>query len=579
MAAQGGAQDLNVLVLLADDLGVEMVREYAIPGGNTSFQTPVIDGLAQQGIRFTNAWSNPVCSPTRAALLTGRNGFRTGIGEVIWPGPGFDLQNSEILIPEMLPGHYVNGAFGKWHLTSDTSLSLGPVDQGFDYWVGNFFSLNQVNENYNSWTRYEATPGAISSRNEGQYVTRHLVNEAIQWINSQSSPWFCYLAFNNPHSPYHLPPNYYTPSVFFSICELYERQVENMDIEIGRLLGAINDLDNTVVIFLGDNGTPAEVIGPPYGPGRHKATVSQGGVNVPLIVKGPDSIIDPLDQGKACDALVQTTDLFATIADLTGVNLATALPGVTLDSKSFLPCLADPDNPSTSRSFQYTELFVYNSPEAGYLVEQPTQSPYEQPEIPGYQVGGTELSVFGAPLNFPQGPVANSVDLEVSGAPPSMPGFLFLSEVALPTPLHGGCILPDPDPAHSSIIPFGTDSAGSFLLSPFLTADFRNLHFFVQAAIACSVGPCSVEISNPVRIRVSGSSNKALRKGAYKLFVLGHGSVEQIYDLVADPYEQGPPAWKSPNPIPPNLLGTYLNLKFEFERLLHRPPPTYPPCN
>ncbi|MHC5212536.1 MAG: sulfatase-like hydrolase/transferase, partial [Planctomycetota bacterium] len=130
----------NVLIVVADDLGVDMVGAYG--EGSDPPPTPVIDSLASQGVLFRNAWSNPVCSPTRAALLTGRPAFRNGIGYIVDASPNnLALPYAEVTLPEMLAlgtgGNYRSGAFGKWHLGNDSvGGALAPNLAGFDHFAG-----------------------------------------------------------------------------------------------------------------------------------------------------------------------------------------------------------------------------------------------------------------------------------------------------------------------------------------------------------------------------------------------------------------------------------------------------------
>jgi len=190
--------------------------------------------------------------------------------------------------------------------------------------------------------------------NETSYVTSKLVDLAIEWTGEQQDPWFLWLAFNAPHTPFHLPPG-----------DLHDRQlsgtqvdidgdplpyyfaaIEAMDTEINRLLDSLDveTRDNTIVIFMGDNGTPAQVAQSPYGPGKAKGSLYQGGINIPFFVSGPGVT----RIGERESALVNTTDLFSTIASLTGVNVDQVN-----DSESFSDMLGK--SPETERLFQYSE--------------------------------------------------------------------------------------------------------------------------------------------------------------------------------------------------------------------------------
>src|SRR5690606_9976818 len=140
------------------------------------------------------------------------------------------------------------------------------------------------------------------------------------WVGTQSSPWLCVLAFNAPHSPFHAPPAaLHSYNLAGANSRLrYKAMIEAMDTEIGRMIAGLGAAaDNTVIVFIGDNGTPQQVIESPYT--TYKGQVYEGGVLVPLIVKGPGVV-----GGREVFDLVHGVDLFATIAELGGVNLETA---------------------------------------------------------------------------------------------------------------------------------------------------------------------------------------------------------------------------------------------------------------
>ena len=331
----------NILLIIADDLGVDSHGLYGI--GSSVAPTPTIDSLAVQGIRFDRAWSNPVCSPTRATILTGRYSFRTGVGS---PVKNHSITGTEYSVADALKSlGYSTAQIGKWHLGKRTSSQ--PNRLGFDHYSGD---LGGALPDYFNWEKTE--DGATSTVTT--YATTENVDDAIAWIGEQAiqspgKPWFIWLAFNAPHWPYHKPPNVlhsydYLPGTSSDIDEnpvqYYQAMVEAMDTEINRLLNAI-DRSNTNIIFVGDNGTPVEgsVAVPPADPKRVKGTLYQGGVWVPLIISGP--IVNQKNRSNA--ALVNTTDLFATIIEMAGGKVSDlAPPGTVIDSVSLLPILTDP---------------------------------------------------------------------------------------------------------------------------------------------------------------------------------------------------------------------------------------------
>lgn len=346
----------NILLIIADDYGVDSSSLYNTNASASLPPTPTLEALAQTGVLFRNAYANPVCSPTRACLITGRHGFRTGIGDVVTGPSSAALTSSEFTLPEAFAANPVLGyqlaQFGKWHLNHNASSpnNIG----GWPHFAG---SLIGALGNYTNWTK---TVNGISSTSTN-YATTDLVNDAVAWIQARgTNPWFAWVAFNAPHTPVHKPPNslcpHYTtlsgtqsdinahPRLYF------EAMVEAMDTEMGRLLAAINRT-NTQIIFLGDNGTMNNLLQPPFPAGRGKDTLYEGGIRVPMIVAGP-SVGQP---GRSSDVLVHAVDLFATILELAGISTANTVPtNVTIDSRSFLPVLL---NQPDTRSSVYSEVF------------------------------------------------------------------------------------------------------------------------------------------------------------------------------------------------------------------------------
>jgi arylsulfatase A-like enzyme len=357
IAAQGFAAPAdgappNILLLIADDLGVDMVgayHEHPDPA-----KTPVIDSLASQGLLFRNAYTDPSCCPSRAAMITGRDCRRTGFGfGTNWYKEGTELPLSEVCIPEALPPAYHSFAIGKWHLGSlKLSGPLHPNLQGFEHFRGSAAILPDfIGDAYYDWEKI--TDGVYSECTT--YATTESVDDALELIQSAGSdPWFVWLAFHAPHAPFHKPPpNLHTYNLPLDIASHIPIHVkattEAMDTEIGRLLTTLGPavLANTYVIFVGDNGTASLATTAPFDPNKAKNTVYEGGINVPLIVKGPG-----VATGE-CAALVNSTDLFATIMQLTGSSANAD------DSVSLVPYFSQPGLPSLRNSV-YVELFQPN---------------------------------------------------------------------------------------------------------------------------------------------------------------------------------------------------------------------------
>ncbi|MFL2553309.1 MAG: sulfatase-like hydrolase/transferase [Candidatus Rariloculaceae bacterium] len=389
----------NILLIIGDDMGVETLASYGL--GENPPKTATLDEMARQGMRFTNFWAQPVCSPTRAAIITGRYSFRTGIGRPAggsgdlpeipeipeWASPapggmaggmarrpaGFDLPRHGLLPDEYtLPMAfnansdlgYATAAIGKWHLADRSNGWIEhPNRVGFDHYSG---LITGTTSSFFSWNK--VINGVVSG--EIGYTPVDKADDAIDWIAEQGDePWFMWFAFNLPHTPIHLPPeenwqsdhsNLDSKEISASDSDAYfDAMIEAMDTQIGRLLGSMDApvRDNTYVIFLGDNGTTGgNVTGgnvrAPFRNGRAKGTIYEGGVNTPLIITGPG-----IEPGTVPDALVNASDLFVTIMEMAGIDVQATVPDeVTYDSVSFMPVLADADTPSP-RDWLYVDEF------------------------------------------------------------------------------------------------------------------------------------------------------------------------------------------------------------------------------
>ncbi len=352
------AQD-NTLVLLSDDLGVDIVTCYL--EGPAVAPTPNIDSLAREGVLFRNAWANPVCSPTRAHLQTGRHGFRTGVGMNVTKN-GWALQLSETTLPEALglyaPRPVADAYFGKWHLgNSSVGGTAAPNAAGWSHFAGTENNLNKP-QTYFDWTHVE---NGLSTRTT-EYATSRTVDDFLRWRETAPEPWVAVVAFHAPHDPFHAPPSHLhsfnlpnidprtRPRLF------YRAMVEALDTEIGRLLAGMGtQRANTNVIFMADNGTPGSASVSPFIPSHAKLSPYEGGVNVPLIISGP--IVKK--RGREVDSLVHSTDIFSTVLDLAGVDQDVLHSNEAIDGLSLVPYLKDPKQASI-RSRVFSELFVPN---------------------------------------------------------------------------------------------------------------------------------------------------------------------------------------------------------------------------
>jgi arylsulfatase A-like enzyme len=330
----------NVLLIIADDFGTDSQSLYNTAASATA-PTPNINALAAGGVRFSNAYACPVCSPTRACMITGRLGFRTGVGEAVTAAAGNSLAASELTLPEVISQNSSLGirtaCFGKWHLNAGGPAATANAPNTIGGWPHYAGSTAGVLTSYTNWSKTTNGSTATSST----YATTDVVNDAVAWINARNTAnqqWVAWVAFNAPHTPFHAPPTNlhgYGANPATNLLK-YRAAVESMDTEIGRLLLSVNAAD-TDILFIGDNGTPGLVIQEPYDNTRAKDTLYEGGIRVPFIIKGPSVV----SGGRTDNSLVHAVDVFSTMLELAGVPLPSS---VTLDSKSLKPILANQDH-------------------------------------------------------------------------------------------------------------------------------------------------------------------------------------------------------------------------------------------
>jgi arylsulfatase A-like enzyme len=309
----------NIIFIYADDLGYGDLGCYG-----SSLKTPNLDALAKEGALFRQFYSaSPVCSPSRAALLTGRYPVRTGVPNVLQPSDTTGLDETETTMAQMLKGAgYRTAIYGKWHLGSQPKYL--PNTRGFDEFYGLPYSNDQAPSVLMRQGQVIETPVQLET------LTQRLTLGAVGFIRrNQANPFFLYMAHTAPHQPL-------TPSPAFrgkSGMGLYGDTLLELDASVGVLMSELKELgleQNTLVMFSSDNGPWFQ-----GSPGRlrgRKGDTFEGGMREPFIARLPGVI----PAGLEVKAMASTLDILPTVANLTGA----ALPSGKLDGVDILPLLS-----------------------------------------------------------------------------------------------------------------------------------------------------------------------------------------------------------------------------------------------
>ncbi|MEZ5943487.1 MAG: sulfatase-like hydrolase/transferase [Planctomycetaceae bacterium] len=329
----------NVILCVADDLGYGDLRCC----GATDMQTPNIDRLMSEGMQFTEFYANcPVCSPTRASLMTGRYPGMVGVPGVIRTHANNNwghLTKDSVLLPLLLKQKdYHSFCVGKWHLGLDAPNT--PLDRGFDGFMG---FLGDMMDDYYTHLRHGNNYmrcGPVTFEPEG-HATDLFTKWAIRAVESRKGkqePFFLYLAYNAPHTPIQ-PPEDWLAKVKERDPNMTDRRaklvalIEHLDHGFGQVLKAVDDSglrDNTIVIFTSDNGGQLDV-GANNGPLRDgKQSVYEGGIKVPCCVRWPGHV----EAGSKTQFRAMSMDIYATIAATAGVA-----PPEVIEGRSFLPTI------------------------------------------------------------------------------------------------------------------------------------------------------------------------------------------------------------------------------------------------
>ncbi|HSI14191.1 MAG TPA: arylsulfatase [Chthoniobacter sp.] len=337
LASARAAEKPNILYIVADDLGWKDVGFH----GASDIQTPSLDKLAAGGAQLEQFYVQPMCTPTRAALMTGRYPFRYGLQTAVIPSvSGYGLDTSEWLMPQCLKeAGYNTAIIGKWHL-GHADKQYWPKQRGFDYqygaMIGELDYFTHSEHGVLDWFRNNEPV------HEKGYTTALLGDDAVKYIHAQDpkKPFYLYLAFNAPHTPYQAPPEYVDrfKDIQDPTRRTYAAMVACLDDNIGKVVAALDKKglrDNTLIIFHSDNGgthnamfagVMADVskIKIPCDNGAYrdgKGSLFEGGTRVCALANWPGHI-----KAEKVDGLIHAVDIYPTLAKLAEASTAKCKP-------------------------------------------------------------------------------------------------------------------------------------------------------------------------------------------------------------------------------------------------------------
>ncbi len=343
----------NVVLMLSDDQGTVDIDIF----GAHDLHTPNLNRLASEGTRFTQFYVGaPVCSPSRASLLTGRYPQRAGVPNNIAPG-GVGMPPEQVTMAEVFKAAgYETAIVGKWHLGS--AGADGPLTQGFDYFYGHMRGCIDNYSHFFYWrgpNEHDLWRNTREVYEDGTHFSDLMVREATEFIDdNRDRPFFLYLPFNIPHYPLQGKAKwrtYYRDMA--SPRKHYAALVSTLDEQAGKVIAKINDLglrENTLIVFLSDHGHATEERtmfgGGSAGPYRGaKFSLLEGGIRVPAVVSLPGVI--PQDEVRS--QFATALDWMPTIAEIAGIDP----PSVSIDGKSLMGVIADADAPSPHTVFHW----------------------------------------------------------------------------------------------------------------------------------------------------------------------------------------------------------------------------------
>lgn len=361
VASQAADRQPNIVHIVADDLGWKDVGF----NGCTEIKTPNIDALAKGGAKFSQFYVQNMCTPTRACLMTGRFPYRYGLQTIVIPtAAGYGLDTSEYLMPQCLgDAGYKTAIIGKWHL-GHADQKHWPKQRGFDYqygaMIGELDYFTHDEHGVLDWFRDNKPV------HEQGYTTTLIGDDAVKYINGQDGkkPFYLYLTFNAPHTPYQAPKEYITK--YLNIAEptrrTYAAMVDCLDENIGKVVAALDQKglrENTLIFFHSDNGGTKDkmfagqmadmskvVLPCDNGPYRNgKGSLFEGGSRVCALANWPGKI-----KAQTVDGMIHAVDLYPTFAALAGASIAKCKP---LDGMNVWDTIAE-GKPSPRTEFFYS---------------------------------------------------------------------------------------------------------------------------------------------------------------------------------------------------------------------------------
>lgn len=360
----------NIILIITDDQGYPPIGRH----GHPWIKTPHLDALHDRSSRFSRFLVNPTCSPTRAALMTGRHSMKNGITHTVNERDRMTLKAT--ILPQVLkPAGYSSGIFGKWHLGDEDAYQ--PRNRGFDEefihgagGIGQAYDCSNADSPNNKYNNPVVRHNGVFKKTEG-FCTDVFFTAALDWIHAKAKvdkpqPFFAYIATNAPHSPFVAPEadaKRFLDLGFGKPQAGFYGMIENIDTNIGRLITKLEEwklMDNTVLIFMSDNGMTGVGSGQPgkelaegypfYNAGMKglKVTPEEGGVRVPFFIRWGERF----KAGHDIDRIAGDIDILPTLAAIAGAEL----PAGQVEGRNLLPLLESATLPEWSDRFLFTHV-------------------------------------------------------------------------------------------------------------------------------------------------------------------------------------------------------------------------------